>query len=66
MHIIDIVNKIHPDIFKFNSDKFIDKLYGSDKLRKTILSNANIQDLFNNWEQDRLIFKEKRTPFLLY
>ena len=66
MHIIDIVNKIHPNIFKFNSDKFIDKLYGSDKLRKTILSNANIQDLFNNWEQDRLIFKEKRTPFLLY
>ena len=43
IHIIDIVHKMHPDIFKFNSGSFIDKLYGSNTLRKTILSNENIE-----------------------
>ena len=66
IHIINIVNKMHPNLFKFNSDNFIDKLYGSDELRKTILSNISINTLFENWNREKLIFKEQRAPFLLY
>tara|TARA_Y100001970_G_scaffold291703_1_gene429910 strand:- start:7677 stop:10355 length:2679 start_codon:yes stop_codon:yes gene_type:complete len=66
VHIIDIVNRMHPNEFRFNSDNFIDKLYGSNHLRKIILSNGDIDSLFKKWENDQLIFEKKREPFLLY
>ena len=65
-HIIDIVNKIHPTIFRFNADNFIDKLYGSDMLRKVILENKDIDLLFNKWDEDQISFEKIRAPFLLY
>ena len=66
IHIINIINKIHPDVFKFNSDNFIDKLYGSDALRNTISSQKDINLLINKWTEDRLNFEKMRKPFLLY
>ena len=66
IHIINIVNKIHPDIFKFNSDNYIDKLYGSDIFRKTVLSNEDFGILFERWNSDKIEFKKIRKPFLLY
>ena len=66
LHIIDIIHKIHPNDFKFNSNNYIDKLYGSDMLRKIILSNDDIGILFEDWNKDRIEFKKIREPFLLY
>ena len=66
IHIINIVNKIHPNIFKFNSDNYIDKLYGSDIFRKTVLSNEDFGILFERWNTDKIEFKKIRKPFLLY
>tara|TARA_Y100000994_G_scaffold222390_1_gene202613 strand:+ start:9021 stop:11696 length:2676 start_codon:yes stop_codon:yes gene_type:complete len=66
VHIINTINEIHPDIFAFNSNNFIDKLYGSDILRKTIIENQDLNILFDKWDEDRIQFRKIRKPFLLY
>ena len=60
LYLLDAIHKLHEDKFEFISDNFIDKLYGSDKLRKTILNNNALNDLMNSWE-----FKLSKT-YLLY
>jgi len=66
VNIIDIISEIHPNDFKFNSNNFIDKLYGSDMLRKIILSDDDTKILFEKWNKDQIEFKKTREPFLLY
>jgi len=49
---IDLINAVyssHRKIFKFNPNNFIDKLYGSDKLRLSVLNN-NTKELIDSWE----------------
>ena len=65
-HIINIVSKNHPNDFKFISNNFIDKLYGSDKLRNTITQNSSIDKLFEDWDRDQVIFSNLRQRYLLY
>ena len=50
MSVIDFVNSYHSDQFSFNGNNFIDKLYGSDILSKTILENKSIKEVVRNWE----------------
>ena len=66
VNIINIISEMHPNDFKFNSNHFIDKLYGSDIFRKIILSNDDINILFEKWNKDKIDFERKREPFLLY
>ena len=66
VNIIDMISEIHPSDFKFNSNNFIDKLYGSDILRKIILSDDDTKILFEKWSKDQIEFKKTREPFLLY
>ena len=60
IRLLDIIYKIHPYQFKFLDGNFIDKLYGSDKLRNYILNGNNIDLLFDNW----ITFENEE--FLLY
>ena len=49
---IDLINAVyssHKKVFKFNPNNFIDKLYGSDKLRLSVLNN-NTKELIDSWE----------------
>ena len=65
-NIINIVSDLHPENFKFNKDNFFDKLYGSDKLRSSILSNKDLDILFKKWKNDSDNFKQIRKQFLIY
>jgi len=67
VNIIEIIQNIHPDEFKFLATNFIDKLYGSSKLRKNILSkDISISEIIDKWEEDENKFRENRKPFLIY
>ena len=50
----------------FNSPKFMDKLSGTDKLRKAILSGKSAVEIRKSWQVGLQEFKQKRKPYLLY
>ena len=60
LYVIDFVSRNHSDKFSFNNNNFIDKLYGSDNLRKTIVEQKDIKEIIKEWES--FINKE----YLLY
>ena len=41
--LISVINKVHKSKFKFLDTNFIDNLYGSNKLRTTILNNYELR-----------------------
>ena len=49
VNILNEVYKLHPDDFEFLSSNFIDKLYGSDKLRLSIENNQDVSLLIESW-----------------
>ena len=61
-----LLNDLYPNKFKFLESNFIDNLYGSDKLRKTIINKDNINNLFKDWANDEEYFRKKRAKFLIY
>ena len=50
----------------FNDNLFIDKLAGTDKLRKDILAGKSEYEIRQSWKEDVAIFKTKRAKYLLY
>ncbi len=50
----------------FNSPKFMDKLAGTDKLRKAIESGQNVEKIKESWQVALKKFKQNRKPYLLY
>ena len=66
LNLIEIINEVHPEEFKFLSTNFIDKLYGSDKLRNYILSDKKIELIMKDWKNENDRFKKNNSKFLLY
>ena len=52
--------------FKFDNKNFIDKLAGTDKLRKMVLSGNKYEEIIGIWKGDLNIYKEIREKQLLY
>jgi len=50
----------------FTRASFMDKLSGSDKLRKAIVAGKTQQEIKQSWQQGLLNFKMLRKPYLLY
>ena len=50
----------------FSSPSFMDKLAGTDKLRKAIIAGKNEAQIKLTWQADIIDFKQKRKPYLLY
>jgi uncharacterized protein YbbC (DUF1343 family) len=50
----------------FTRASFMDKLSGSDKLRKAIVAGKTEQEIKQGWQQYLLKFKRLRKPYLLY
>jgi uncharacterized protein YbbC (DUF1343 family) len=50
----------------FNSPTFMDKLAGTDKLRKAIQSGQNAEQIKQRWQAGLERFKQQRKPYLLY
>lgn len=63
--ILAALNKLFPD-FKFNKDNYIDKLAGTDALRKLIKSGDDYSRIIQYWEKDLSAFKDTRSKYLLY
>lgn len=52
--------------FKFNKDKYIDKLAGTNMLRKMITEGKDFNSIVSSWKAEVEQFKEKRKEVLLY
>jgi uncharacterized protein YbbC (DUF1343 family) len=63
--ILVCLNKLFKE-FKFNKDKYIDKLAGTDKLRKMVLNGDDYYSIINSWKEDIGKFKLERQKYLLY
>lgn len=50
----------------FTRASFMDKLSGTDKLRKAIIAGKTAQEIKLSWQQNLAEFKIMRTPYLLY
>ena len=59
------LKKLFPK-FKFRKDNYIDKLAGTDKLRKSIINGDDYNSIVNSWEEDLGQFKNLRSRYLLY
>ena len=66
VRIIKSISELHSENFKFLKSNFIDKLYGSNRLRKAIEDNKNIDNLIENWLIESQEFIRFREPFLIY
>lgn len=59
------MKKLFPE-FQFNKNNFIDKLAGTDKLRKMVMAGDSMAKIVDSWQVELNIFKEKRQKILLY
>ncbi len=58
---------LYPDKEKFFLPSlYIDKLAGTDRLRKMILEGKSEEDIRNNWKQEIEAYKKIRKKYLLY
>jgi len=65
--IIDWYNKFKAqNVEFFTRASFMDKLSGTDKLRKAIVAGQTAQEIKLAWQKDLAAFKELRKPYLLY
>ena len=66
---IDVLKEIkslHPEEFKFLESNFIDKLFGSDELRKYINASQINPDFVNKLDLDIKSFSKIRDKYLIY
>jgi uncharacterized protein YbbC (DUF1343 family) len=61
--LIDTIRRHHPKEFTWG--KSIDRLTGSDKVRRAI-DRGTLPALLAQWDREAAAFRERRKPFLLY
>ncbi len=59
------MKKLFPE-FSFNKDNYIDKLAGTDKLRKKVNNGDDYNSIITSWKDDLVQFKNLRSQYLLY
>lgn len=57
--------KNYPE-FRFNKDNFIDKLAGTDRLRKLISGGSPLDEIVNSYNEELQSFRQIRSKYLLY
>lgn len=50
----------------FKKNNFFDKLSGTDLLKKQIIEGKNLSEIKESWNDELLMFKNKRKKYLLY
>lgn len=63
--VLAALKKLFPE-FKFNKNNFIDKLAGTDRLRKMINNNSTYSEIIESWQPELVAFEELRKKYLLY
>ena len=66
LKVLEVIKLNHPNEFKFLDTNFIDKLYGSNLLRKAIEEGRSIDQLFSNYFYDKELFISKQKKYLIY
>ena len=66
MHLIHIIHDQHPEQFKFLETNYIDKLYGSDTFRLSILKDVKIMQTLEQFQSDEEAFLVRRKNYLIY
>ncbi|WP_019809245.1 exo-beta-N-acetylmuramidase NamZ family protein, partial [Saccharomonospora halophila] len=56
----------HPDLFAWRDDHFIDKLTGSDTVRRMVDAGAGADEIVASWQDGLEDFRRRRRPHLLY
>ena len=64
--LLAIIKSLHPEQFMFLESNFIDKLYGSNKLRLSIQQERKVMLLFEQFKSDKEAFLVKRKNYLIY
>jgi uncharacterized protein YbbC (DUF1343 family) len=57
---------LHPDVFAWRPDNYIDKLSGSDRLRTMVDAGASVDEVTGAWRAELAEFGRKRRRHLLY
>ena len=65
-YLIDFYKAMGSDPSFILENKFIDKLAGSDQLRKDIISGKSAEEIRAGWREGLVSFKIKRKEYLLY
>jgi len=58
--------QVHPDVFGWRPDNFIDKLSGSDRLRLMIDAGAGVDEAIGAWRGELAAFAKLRERYLIY
>jgi len=64
--LVDFYTKLKTKDKFFLDNNWIDKLAGTDTLRKMILNGKSSEEIRESWQKDLNIFNEKRKKYLLY
>ena len=65
-YLIEFYHKLKDKDKYFNDNGWIDKLAGTDKLRKMIIAGKNEEEIRESWQEDLEKFKQKREKYLIY
>jgi uncharacterized protein YbbC (DUF1343 family) len=57
---------LYPGVFAWRPDNWIDKLSGSDRLRRMIDAGAPLAEVVGAWQQELQQFRRTRLPYLRY
>ncbi|PXY31203.1 exo-beta-N-acetylmuramidase NamZ family protein [Prauserella muralis] len=58
--------RLHPAIFGWREDRFVDKLFGSARLRTMVDRGAGTDEIVGSWRQELAEFTGRREPYLSY
>ncbi|MEY8041172.1 DUF1343 domain-containing protein [Saccharopolyspora cebuensis] len=56
----------YPEVFGWRPDLMIDKLFGSDRLRRMVDAGAGTAEIVGSWQDELADFRDQREPHLLY
>ncbi|MDF2680387.1 MAG: hypothetical protein K0R47_1577 [Brevibacillus sp.] len=60
------VKKQYPRQFSWRNDHWIDKLMGTDAVRKALDQGTSINEIVAEWQEQLTVFENQRKSFLLY
>lgn len=60
------LKKLYPNDFAWRNDNWIDKLMGTDEVRKAIDDGASVDKIIAKWQKELKAFKQLRESYLLY
>ncbi|MBB3050153.1 uncharacterized protein YbbC (DUF1343 family) [Prauserella isguenensis] len=58
--------RVHPELFGWREDNFIDKLFGSDRLRTMVNAGAGTDEIIGSWSDEIAGFRRNREQYLIY